>query len=46
MGFIPADWLAAICSCGVYTLTAELVERMQQPMTFADAVALCQAHIS
>lgn len=38
--------LAAICSCGMYTLTAELVERMQQPMTFADAVALCQAHIS
>ncbi|MEQ4583556.1 MAG: FAD-dependent oxidoreductase [Pantoea agglomerans] len=37
--------LAAICSCGMYTLTAELVERMQQPMTFADAVALCQEQI-
>ncbi|MDQ1212098.1 FAD-dependent oxidoreductase [Pantoea anthophila] len=35
--------LAAICSCGMYTLTAELVERMQQPMTFDDAVAYCKA---
>ncbi|WP_312056857.1 FAD-dependent oxidoreductase [Pantoea brenneri] len=35
--------LAAVCSCGLYTLTAELIERMQQPMTVAQAVALYQA---
>lgn len=38
--------LAAICSCGLYTLTAELIERMQQPMTLEEAVALCQPHLS
>jgi len=38
--------LAAVCSCGRYTLTAELIERMQQPMTVAQAVALYQARQS
>jgi len=35
--------LAAICSCGLYTLTAELIERMQQPMTVEEAIAFYQA---
>ncbi|MGK3142773.1 FAD-dependent oxidoreductase [Pantoea sp. C2G6] len=38
--------LAAICSCGMYTLTAGLIERMQQPMTVAEAVAIYQASVA
>ncbi len=32
--------LAAVCSAGMYTLTAALVEHMQQPMTVAQGIAL------
>ncbi len=34
--------LAAVVSCGMYTFTAELVCRMQKPMTMAEAAALAQ----
>ncbi|WP_414147335.1 FAD-dependent oxidoreductase [Erwinia sp. BNK-24-b] len=34
--------LAAVTSCGMYTFTAELVRRMQKPMTMAEAAALAQ----
>lgn len=32
--------LAAVASCGLYTFTAELVLRMQEPMTMAETAAL------
>lgn len=34
--------LAAVASCGLYTFTADLVRRMQQPMTMAEGAALAQ----
>lgn len=34
--------LAAVVSCGMYTLTAELVMRMQQPMTLQQAISLAK----
>ena len=34
--------LAAVISCGMYTLTAELVMRMQQPMTLQQAISLAK----
>ncbi|WP_342754992.1 FAD-dependent oxidoreductase [Pantoea sp. MBD-2R] len=34
--------LAAVVSCGMYTFTAELIRRMQKPMTMAEASALAQ----
>ncbi len=34
--------LAAISACGKYTLTAKFVERMQQPMTIAEGLALLE----
>lgn len=34
--------LAAVTSCGMYTFTAELVLRMQKPMTMAEAAALVE----
>lgn len=36
--------LAAAFSCGMYTLTAELVALMQQPMTVAQGVALAEKY--
>ncbi|MFT4272735.1 MAG: FAD-dependent oxidoreductase [Pantoea sp.] len=36
--------LAAACSAGMYTLTAALVELMQQPMTMAQGIALFEEH--
>jgi hypothetical protein len=38
--------LAAVFSCGLYTLTAALVEKMQEPMTMEQALAWYQAHHS
>nr|WP_226375658.1 FAD-dependent oxidoreductase [Pantoea stewartii] len=38
--------LAAIFSCGLYTLTAALVDNMQQPMTVKQALALYQDYRS
>ncbi|CAH0282179.1 Rhodocoxin reductase [Erwinia aphidicola] len=38
--------LAAVASCGCYTFTAELVQRMQQPMTLDAAEQLSRAHLS
>ena len=38
--------LAAVFSCGMYTLTAALVEKMQQPMTIKQALELYQAQRS
>ncbi|WP_017347941.1 FAD-dependent oxidoreductase [Pantoea sp. A4] len=37
--------LAAAFSCGMYTLTAELVELMQQPMTLSQARATVQPYL-
>ena len=34
--------LAAVASCGLYTFTADLVRRMQQPMTMAEGAVLAQ----
>lgn len=34
--------LAAVVSCGLYTFTADLVLRMQEPMTLPEAAALAQ----
>lgn len=35
--------LAAVCSCGMYTLTAALIEKMQQPLTMQQALALVES---
>jgi NADPH-dependent 2,4-dienoyl-CoA reductase/sulfur reductase-like enzyme/nitrite reductase/ring-hydroxylating ferredoxin subunit len=36
--------IAAVCSAGLYTLTAALVQEMQQPMTLAQGIALYEAY--
>lgn len=36
--------IAAVCSAGMYTLTAALVEAMQQPMTLEQGMALFEAY--
>ncbi|ORM67952.1 FAD-dependent oxidoreductase [Pantoea rwandensis] len=36
--------IAAVCSAGMYTLTAALVEEMQQPMTVEQGMALFEAY--
>ncbi len=36
--------IAAVCSAGMYTLTAALVHEMQQPMTLAQGIALFEAY--
>jgi NADH dehydrogenase FAD-containing subunit len=36
--------IAAVCSAGLYTLTAGLVQEMQQPMTLAQGIALYEAY--
>ncbi|MCA1179054.1 MULTISPECIES: FAD-dependent oxidoreductase [unclassified Pantoea] len=36
--------IAAVCSAGMYTLTAALVETMQQPMTLAQGLAMFEAY--
>ncbi len=38
--------LAAVFPCGLYTLTAALVDNMQQPMTVKQALALYQDYRS
>lgn len=36
--------IAAVCSAGLYTLTAALIEQMQQPLTLAQGVALYEQY--
>ncbi|MCU5772079.1 FAD-dependent oxidoreductase [Erwiniaceae bacterium BAC15a-03b] len=36
--------LVAVASCGMYTLTAELIKRMQQPMTVEQAISLAEQY--
>lgn len=36
--------IAAVCSAGMYTLTAALVHEMQQPMTLAQGIALYESY--
>lgn len=36
--------IAAVCSAGMYTLTASLVEAMQQPMTLAQGIEMFEAY--
>ena len=36
--------IAAVCSAGMYTLTAALVQAMQQPMTLDQGIALFEAY--
>ncbi|MFS2222389.1 FAD-dependent oxidoreductase [Pantoea sp. B65] len=36
--------LAAVASCGMYTLTALLIKRMQQPMTLQQALSLAREY--
>lgn len=42
--YLREGMIAAVCSAGLYTLTAALVEEMQQPMTLAQGMALYEAY--